>query len=141
MRYAKFINRQQISYPPLVKGNISNYHLSVKQLKEDGYKLLDDSEAKPTDGSYLAYYEDQGDKIIRFWKRQELPEPTYYEKRAAEYPPIEEYLDAQVKINSGDEALITAGQEQLAAYYEACLDVKARYPKPAGEEMDDKNET
>lgn len=130
MKYVKLISRQTISYPPTVKGNISNYHLCEKQLIADGYKLLDESKAKPIDGSYLAYYEDKGDEIVRLWEKQELTEPTYYEKRAAEYPPIEEYLDAQVKINSGDDALIAAGQEQLAAYYEACLAVKARYPKP-----------
>jgi hypothetical protein len=42
------------------------------------------------------------------------------ENRAAEYPPVEEYLDAVVK---GDEA-------QKQAYIDACLAVKAKYPKP-----------
>lgn len=56
--------------------------------------------------------------------------PDYQELRAAEYPDFREYLDAQVKINSGDETLITVGQTQLEAYYQACLSVKAQYPKP-----------
>lgn len=54
---------------------------------------------------------------------------TYSEKRAAEYPPITEYLDAQVKINSGDETLIAAGQIQQQTYIQACLEVKTKYPK------------
>lgn len=44
---------------------------------------------------------------------------TYAEKRAAEYPPVADYMDAVVK---GDEA-------QKQAYIDACLAVKAKYPK------------
>lgn len=58
-----------------------------------------------------------------------LPEPnsepmpvelTYAQKRAAEYPPITDYLDGIVK---GDTT-------QIGAYIAACLAVKAKYPKP-----------
>lgn len=45
----------------------------------------------------------------------------YVEKRAAEYPPITDYLDGIVK---GD-------QEQIDAYIAACQAVKAKYPKGA----------
>jgi len=41
--------------------------------------------------------------------------------RAAEYPPITDYIDGVVK---GDQA-------QVQAYIDACLAVKAKYPKPA----------
>ena len=44
----------------------------------------------------------------------------YQRKRAAEYPPITDYLDGIVK---GDQA-------QVQAYIAACLAVKAKYPKP-----------
>lgn len=44
---------------------------------------------------------------------------TYADKRRAEYPPMEDYLDAVVK---GD----SAGQQ---TYINACLAVKAKYPK------------
>lgn len=54
---------------------------------------------------------------------------TYSEKRASEYPDFKEYLDAQVKINSGDETLIAAGQTQLQEYINLCLKVKTKYPK------------
>jgi uncharacterized protein (DUF2344 family) len=46
-------------------------------------------------------------------------EPTYADKRKAEYPPIEDYLDAVVK---GD-------QEAIDAYIVACQVVKDKYPK------------
>ena len=45
---------------------------------------------------------------------------TYAQKRAAEYPPMADYIDGVVK---GDQA-------QIDAYITACLAVKAKYPKP-----------
>ena len=44
---------------------------------------------------------------------------AYIAKRAAEYPPITDYIDGIVK---GDQA-------QIDAYVAACLAVKAKYPK------------
>lgn len=44
----------------------------------------------------------------------------YKRRRACEYPSITDYLDGIVK---GDEA-------QVQAYIDACLAVKAKYPKP-----------
>ena len=44
---------------------------------------------------------------------------TYTQKRAAEYPPITDYLDGVVK---GDQA-------QIDKYIADCLAVKAKYPK------------
>jgi len=44
---------------------------------------------------------------------------AYIAKRAAEYPPMSDYLDAIVK---GD-------TQQQEAYIAACLAVKAKYPK------------
>ena len=43
----------------------------------------------------------------------------YISQRAAEYPPITDYLDGVVK---GD-------QEQIQKYIDDCLAVKAKYPK------------
>lgn len=43
----------------------------------------------------------------------------YQRNRAAEYPPITDYLDGVVK---GD-------QDQIDTYIAACLEVKAKYPK------------
>lgn len=46
---------------------------------------------------------------------------AYISKRASEYPPITDYIDGVVK---GDQA-------QIQAYIDACLAVKAKYPKGA----------
>jgi hypothetical protein len=47
-------------------------------------------------------------------------EISYQVKRSSEYPPMANYLDGIVK---GDTA-------QVQAYIDACLAVKAKYPKP-----------
>lgn len=49
-----------------------------------------------------------------------LAATAYQRQRAAEYPPMADYLDGIVK---GDQA-------QVQAYIDACLAVKAKYPKP-----------
>jgi len=51
---------------------------------------------------------------------EESCKPDYRQLRAAEYPPIADYLDGLVK---GD-------AEQTQAYRDACLAVKLKYPKP-----------
>ncbi len=48
------------------------------------------------------------------------PPPTYAELRAAEYPPLLDLIDGLVK----DDAA------QVQAYKDACLAIKAKYPKP-----------
>jgi len=45
---------------------------------------------------------------------------SYQRQRSAEYPPMADYIDGIVK---GDQA-------QVQAYIDACLAVKAKYPKP-----------
>lgn len=45
---------------------------------------------------------------------------AYKTQRAAEYPPAADYLDGIVKND----------QDQVQAYINACLAVKAKYPKP-----------
>lgn len=53
-------------------------------------------------------------------REAELAATEYQRQRAAEYPPMTDYLDGIVK---GDQA-------QVQAYIDACLAVKAKYPKP-----------
>ena len=53
-----------------------------------------------------------------------IPQPSYSELRAREYPPYSEYLDGIVK---GDDV-------QIQAYIDACLAVKTKYPKPLPED-------
>lgn len=54
------------------------------------------------------------------WRAKKFAELNYAQRRATEYPPMADYLDAAVK---GDQA-------QMQAYIDACLAVKARHPKP-----------
>jgi len=49
----------------------------------------------------------------------EMQANAYVNQRAAEYPPIADYLDGVVKGN----------QAQIDAYIAACQAVKAKYPK------------
>jgi hypothetical protein len=68
----------------------------------------------------IAY--DKDDNIVDYdlaLVQADIDATAYIAKRAAEYPPITDYLDAVVK---GD----TAEQQ---AYIDACLAVKAKYPK------------
>ena len=53
-------------------------------------------------------------------KKVALAATEYQRQRAAEYPPMADYLDGIVK---GDTA-------QVRTYIDACLAVKAKYPKP-----------
>lgn len=61
-------------------------------------------------------------RLIAETNRLDLVEEqlAYQRKRKLEYPPITDYLDGIVK---GD-------TEQVQAYIDACLAVKAKYPKP-----------
>ena len=71
---------------------------------------LDTEQTQPTEAEITA-------EIARLQAEYEAAE--YQRKRAAEYPPMADYLDAVVK---GDQA-------QIDAYVAACLAVKAKYPK------------
>jgi len=57
-------------------------------------------------------------EIIRL--QQEWDNIEYQRLRAAEYPDFKDYLDGIVKND----------QEQIQTYINACLAVKAKYPKP-----------
>lgn len=67
-----------------------------------------------------------GEELIREYTQEErdaiaaIPQPTYAELRAAEYPSLLDLIDGLVK----DDAA------QVQAYKDACLAVKARFPKP-----------
>lgn len=54
---------------------------------------------------------------------------SYKVKRAREYPPIQDLADALVKKSSADPVIKADGIKQEQDYYEACLAIKAKYPK------------
>jgi hypothetical protein len=60
------------------------------------------------------------EKAIQDARNVELAKTQYQRDRAIEYPSINNYIDGVVK---GDQA-------QIQAYIDACLAVKAKYPKP-----------
>lgn len=68
--------------------------------------------AYDVDGNEVAYNKDAVQAYVEAH--------DYIAKRASEYPPITDYLDGIVK---GD-------TEQVQDYIDACLAVKAKYPKP-----------
>lgn len=77
----------------------------------DGLEWLDESQSQPTEAEVLA-------EVSRLEAEYQATE--YQRLRAAEYPPITNYIDGVVK---GDQA-------QIDKYIADCLAVKARYPKP-----------
>ena len=80
-------------------------------LRGDDLEWLDTEHTQPTEAEIAA-------EVTRLQSEYENKE--YQRLRVAEYPPITDYLDGIVK---GD-------TEQVQAYIDACLAVKAKYPKP-----------
>jgi tRNA A37 N6-isopentenylltransferase MiaA len=76
-----------------------------------GLNWLDSQIDKPTQAELAA----EVTRLQTSWLNTQ-----YQRSRAAEYPPIADYIDGVVK---GDTA-------QVESYIEACLAVKAKYPKP-----------
>ena len=54
---------------------------------------------------------------------------TYADHRRTEYPPMADYLDAQVKQASTDPGIQEEGKLQETDYFRKCHAVKVKYPK------------
>jgi hypothetical protein len=80
-------------------------------ITDEVIEWLDTEQTQPTDAEIEA-------EVQRL--QDEYDAQQYARDRAAEYPPIADYLDGIVK---GDQA-------QIDAYIAACQAVKAKYPKP-----------
>ena len=91
----------------LFNGDINDYD-ALKWLEKPVYE---GGQKKPTKAEVEA-------EVARLQKEWEDTE--YQRLRKPEYPDVKEYLDGLVK---GD-------TEQMQAYIDACLAVKAKYPKP-----------
>ena len=63
--------------------------------------------------------DDEADAIRASIKQAAMNALNYADKRAAEYPPMADYLDGIVKGNN----------TQVNSYISACLAIKAKYPK------------
>ena len=79
-------------------------------LRGDELEWLDKEQTQPTEAEITA-------EVARL--QAEYDSQAYARSRAAEYPPITDYIDGVVK---GDQA-------QIDAYIAACQAVKAKYPK------------
>lgn len=91
------------------------------KLNQNSITRLSDNACIPLDPANTDYAE-----FLKWEAEGNMPEPadvppppTYQQLRAAEYPPVSDYLDAIVK---GDEV-------QKQQYIDACLAIKERYPK------------
>ena len=85
-------------------------HEAIYKLYPNVVRTVDDK-AYDADGNEVAY-----DKAA---VQAYVDAHAYIARRAAEYPPITDYLDGVVK---GDQA-------QIQKYIDDCLAVKAKYPK------------
>ncbi len=83
-------------------------------LRGDDLEWLDTEQTQPTEAEINA-------EVARLQAAHDATE--YQRQRAAEYPPITDYIDGVVK---GDQA-------QIDKYIADCLAVKAKYPKPTVE--------
>lgn len=89
-----------------------NIHQAIYHLYPQTVRIEDDElQAFDVDGNPVAYDKDAVQAYV--------DAHAYIAKRRAEYPPMTDYLDGIVK---GDQA-------QVQAYIDACLAVKAKYPK------------
>jgi len=81
-------------------------------------KILENGILRDATADELA--ENQSLKATWEAEQVELAKTQYQRDRAKEYPSINNYIDGIVK---GDQA-------QVQTYIDACLAVKAKYPKP-----------
>ena len=83
---------------------------SIKNQDYATLEWLDSTQSKPSEAELTA----EVSRLESEWNATE-----YQRQRAAEYPPITDYIDGVVK---GDSA-------QVQKYIDECLAVKAKYPK------------
>ena len=62
--------------------------------------------------------------MISQWKLD-----NYRILRTPLYPPITDYIDAQVKLSSNNPVMVTKGQQEITLYNTCSLAVKERFPK------------
>lgn len=134
--YGKVDNGELIKAPYYMKKDgkeIFGYNRedNADMLLEDGWKPVVETSRPENMISPVKSYVENESEINTVWTETYVePVLTYAEKRAEAYPSPTEYLDAQVKIASGDDDLATEGYAQLDKYVKDCLAVKAKYPKP-----------
>ena len=132
-KYAKLVNGV-LFYAPSGMNNILGYNLDSnwERLLADGYKLVRTLPNKDRFVDCEGYYSFEYTETETAVEERAVYHPYDYEwLRQKAYPDPAMLYDALVKINSGNDTLAAEGKEQLSAYVQTCLLVKAEYPKPA----------
>lgn len=132
--FVKFVNETQIEPAPTNKGGVFNYHLNEQALRADGYKPLTVEEMPEGITQPEIRYREEADTVVQFYidtyVAPSMLEPTYAERRAAEYPAIGDQLDAILK---GFVAIREGGAELNPETHKLISDwqaIKTKYPKP-----------
>ena len=92
----------------------------------DDADVLEEKVEVSLDGISVKYVKLRSEYTIQIIDLDQDPEyllQQCHAKRQAEYPSLGEFADAFVKMQNGDAS-------QMEAYVDACLAVKAKYPKP-----------
>lgn len=94
----------------------------MKHYKDSNNKLFGFEAGQEVPAGLVEITKQEADELGKAIAQAEFDSLDYYRQRIYSYPEIGEFLDAWVK---GDESA-------LEEYRQACLAVKAKYPKPAG---------
>lgn len=113
-----------------------NYHgvaRAFPDLRQDvDYHLVDLHDGKGVQVIWLAEFEQPdmtaAEAATAEWQAEQ-DAIAYRDKRAAEYPLIQDFIDAQVKKASSDPVIKQEGVQQETLYIAACAAIKAKYPK------------
>ena len=94
-------------------------HDAIRNIYPNAATIIDEQGVFDYDGNPVEINEvlvnQEVDRLMQEWTTKD-----YQRNRKREYPDIIDYIDGVVK---GDQA-------QIQAYIDACLVVKAKYPKP-----------
>lgn len=91
----------------------------MKYFKNENNEIFAYERVEDNMNRYILITEEEKDTILAQKQEDAFNTLSYQEKRASEYPPMTDYLDAIVK---GDET-------QKQEYINKCLAVKDKYPK------------
>ncbi|MDR2412894.1 MAG: hypothetical protein LBD50_01635 [Rickettsiales bacterium] len=119
--FYKIISKTKIEPAPRIQGAIINFHkMPEEHLNGKGYFRLVEDESCGLDDA-KEYY--QSGNVIKARVKKNA-KYDYRAKRAAEYPPVSDIMDALLKSMDGDD-------EELSTIIRRRRETKLKYPKPA----------
>lgn len=132
--FAKFVNEKNVIDAPVNQGSVFNYNLDEAAMRADGFKLVL-PDVLPVSVDMVCpeiRYREKEEVIEQYYVETYVappppPEPTYAEKRAMSYLPVEEQLD-----------MMYWDKKNGTNHWERHIDsVKAAFPKPVEEHPDE----